>query len=649
MLVSTNQMRFSTTLTRAGLWFSILALLCVFMVFPALAEEFIRAFDTDVELRRDGSVLVTENITVAAEGNKIRRGIFRDVPTVLVNDNGLRIRSGLEVLDIQRDGVSEPFNTQSIDNGTRIYIGDADVFLSIGTYRYTITYTLSRMARRFENYDELFWNATGNFWDFRIESATATLRLPDGAVVDDIAAYTGPFGSTASNVAITRRSDNEVQFRLTEPLNAYEGMSVAVSFQKGILNEVEGAEQVSNFLSDYRDVLVPAIAVLLVLAYYFSTWMSVGRDPRKGTIFPQFHAPEGFSPALTHYVWARGWRKSGWQAFTAAIINLAVKGLIDIGEKSKKTTLTVKPSGFEQDPKLPPGEAVIYNYLSAKQTLTINKTSGPKLMAKRVEFINALESENRQVYFLNNYKYVVFGVLLSVLCLVAMLVTGVLAFEWFLAAVVGGMAISTLVFVIKSLMSGSGIVKFLQIGVFVIFGFNFIVGIGSTIPLSSAISLPTPAIAAGSIVIINVIFAILMRAPTVQGRKIMDHIDGLRMYLETAEKNRLNFQDEPELTTERFERILPYAIALGVEKPWSEHFENELARISPSSETTRYQPSWYQSRTFSSSNFSKDMGAIATGMSAAMIAAQPASSSSSGSSGGGSSGGGGGGGGGGGW
>jgi uncharacterized membrane protein len=136
----------------------------------------------------------------------------------------------------------------------------------------------------------------------------------------------------------------------------------------------------------------------------------------------------------------------------------------------------------------------------------------------------------------------------------------------------------------------------------------------------------------------------------------MDQLDGFKMYLETAEKNRLNMTGEPPMTIERFERILPFAIALGVEKPWSEHFEGELARNAVADARGDYQPTWYSGRSWSSSSggFSKTVSTVATGMSAAMIAAQPVSSSSSGFSsggggGGGSSGGGGGGGGGGGW
>ena len=164
----------------------------------------------------------------------------------------------------------------------------------------------------------------------------------------------------------------------------------------------------------------------------------------------------------------------------------------------------------------------------------------------------------------------------------------------------------------------------------------------------------TPLIGAISIVIINVVFAILMRAPTVQGRKLMDQIDGFKMYLDTAEKNRLNINGEPPMTVERFEGILPYAIALGVEKPWSEHFEGELSRNAVAGASSGYSPGWYTGRNWNNSGgFSNSVASVASGMSAAMIAAQPSSSSgsgfSSGGGGGGGSGGGGGGGGGGGW
>lgn len=619
---------------------------------PGWSAEVIRNYATSVTLLEDGSVDVTENIEVRAEGKEIRRGIYRDIPTLQLitdeNDKEIgKLRSRLDVISVERDGKPEPWFTEGITNGTRIYIGDADVFIPTGIYRYTIRYTMTRMARRFENFDELFWNATGNFWAFPIENAVAKITLPQGASIQNLRAYTGSFGSSESAATVSRQADNIAVFRATEPLRAYEGMSVAVSFQKGILAEPSSFDNFVNYLSDYREAIFPTAAVFLVLLYYLFAWDAVGRDPEKGTIIPLFYPPKGFSPALTHYVWAMGWKKNGWLAFTAALISLATRGLIDIAKTGKKTTLTVV--GEADQPQLPPGEAAIFAYLDARGTVTINKTTGPTLNSKRGEFVKVIETENRHAFFRNNYVYTVIGVLLSLVCLVTLAITGALPVEWLIIAVFGGIMIGVFTGVMRAIWTRGGIIRYFQLAIMGFFTLNFATGIAGVFSDFSVFDWSIPPIAAATIIAVNLIFAMLMRAPTVQGRKIMDQIDGFRMYLETAEKERLNFIDEPQMSVARFESILPYAIALGVEKPWSERFEGELARHAVADAHDGYAPVWYHGTNFSSSNLSQDVSALASGMSAAMIAAQPSTSSSSGSSGGGSSGGGGGGGGGGGW
>ena len=71
-----------------------------------------------------------------------------------------------------------------------------------------------------------------------------------------------------------------------------------------------------------------------------------------------------------------------------------------------------------------------------------------------------------------------------------------------------------------------------------------------------------------------------MKAPTALGRPIMDQLAGLKLYLETAESDRLNIH-APDITADRFEALLPYAVALDVEKPWSKAFAAALARAHP--------------------------------------------------------------------
>ena len=628
--------------------FALLAL--ILFALPATAREAITSFASAITLNTDGSVDVIETIEVNAEGYDIRRGIYRDIPLILINADKSRLRSTLTVTSVQRDGRSEPYSVENLAAGfKRVRIGDADVFLSTGRHRYTIRYTMSRMGRTFDDHDELFWNATGNYWDFPIDAAVASITLPPGAVIDKLIGYTGPAGSTEQAVTITRTSDNTAIFRANRPLSSGEGMSVAASFQKGILIEPTGTTGLLNWISDHRDVVAPIIAVAIVLLYNFWAWVSVGRDPKKGTIIPLFHPPKGFSPALAEYVDGMGWEKGGWTAFTASIFDLGVKGLVKIDNPGK--VLTVTTTGKEPPDDLGGAERVLFNYFKSQGSVTVNTTTGPKLNETRGQFVSAIEGENRQVYYKNNTGYVVLGFALSALLLLGMMVFDLIDPVTLVFAAVGAVFVGVLAGVLRGFWSTPVIAKII-IGVWaVIFGSNLL---GAAASFLSDIQLDLPLIGAASIIVVNVIFAVLMRAPTIQGRKVMDQLDGFKMYMDTAEKNRLNIVGEPPMTVERFERILPYAIALGVERPWSEHFEGELSRNAVAdARGGSYTPGFYSGRDWSSSSggFSKTVSSVASGMSAAMIAAQPSSSSGSGFSGGGGggSGGGGGGGGGGGW
>ena len=135
-------------------------------------------------------------------------------------------------------------------------------------------------------------------------------------------------------------------------------------------------------------------------------------------------------------------------------------------------------------------------------------------------------------------------------------------------------------------------------------------------------------------------FAVFMPARTKKGVLVQEHILGLKQYLTVAEKDRMAFHNAPEKNPQLFERLLPYAIALGVEKQWAEQF----ADMHMSS------PSWYRG-----AGTDITPALLVTNISAfgdtakSTFTSQPASSSSSGFGGGGFSGGGFGGGGGGSW
>ncbi len=58
-------------------------LACLLLPLAAQAKERILAFDSHILVNRDGTLEVRETIRVKAEGENIRRGIYRDFPTTL--------------------------------------------------------------------------------------------------------------------------------------------------------------------------------------------------------------------------------------------------------------------------------------------------------------------------------------------------------------------------------------------------------------------------------------------------------------------------------------------------------------------------------------------------------------------------------------
>jgi uncharacterized membrane protein len=135
-------------------------------------------------------------------------------------------------------------------------------------------------------------------------------------------------------------------------------------------------------------------------------------------------------------------------------------------------------------------------------------------------------------------------------------------------------------------------------------------------------------------------------APTVEGRKVLDHVAGFKQYLSITERERLDRMTAPEDTPEIFEKYLPYAIALGVENRWADRFAGVLAAAAASGQQGF---AWYSGSGSPWSNPTGFANTVGSSLASTISSASTAPGSSSGSGGGGSSGGGGGGGGGGGW
>ncbi|MGI9400071.1 MAG: DUF2207 domain-containing protein [Rhizobiaceae bacterium] len=633
----------------------ILAFLLVAIPIQAGAEEQILSFESDIKVQTNGDLDVVETIKVISEGREIRRGIFRDIPLRALDKWGFWTRNGFEINEVLHNGEPSPYNTEWIGRFLRIYIGDADVFIPDGEHTYRISYTTTRQLRFFEGYDELYWNVTGNFWSFPIRNVVARVTLPEGTAVEQLAAYTGSFGAAGSDYEVSGREGSQPQFRSTRSFAAHEGMTIAVGFTKGAIAQSGTSEFFSNIFANLGAILF-GIGWTLVPIYFLVVWWRIGRDPPGETIIPLYHPPEGLSPAALSYVHFKSFRQIGKGtdlAFIAALLSLGVKKLLVIDEDDKKKIRFQKGEG--NGSPISSGERALFSKLfTGRDEVPLDKRYGKMLLSARSALHSAITREYGGKFFRKNIGWFVPGVIVAAVTLILGLILqgppeqGLSAviptlfssvFGWILL-LIGWYRFTSPV---PTILGRIAAILFMTVGLVLLLA-----------SLSTALfvtSLPIYRIAAmllflGAALIVAMFF--LISAPTLEGAKVLSRIEGFKLYLETAEVNRLNMRDAPEMTEELYERYLPYAAGLGVEEPWSNAYSAHLARSARGTERS-YQPAWYHGRSWRGDSLTQATASSMAAVSAAMASSMPQPKSSSGSSGGGFSGGGGGGGGGGGW
>ena len=559
-------------------FFLLLALPCF-----AAADERILDYHSDVLVQQDGWLQVTERITVRAEGERIRRGIYRDYPTAYEDRYGNDVEVDYEPLSVLRNDEREDFHSERRANGVRTYFGSADRRLEPGVHTYVYRYRAGRMLGFFEERDELYWNVTGNGWDFPIDHASATVSFEFAVPTDKIGidAWTGSFGAQGREYQAST-GDGRAFFETTSALGPGEGLTILVNWPKGFVEEPGAMDKAGWLLADNANLLAAVAGLLALLAYYLPVWRKHGRDPDEGPVVTRYEPPEGFSPASLRYIDRMGYDND---AMTAAVVNLAVKGYLRIDQQSSEYSLQ-RLEAAPGRPALAAGEQALLEGLFAEgDTISLEKDNHEVLGEARSKHRASLRRDYASRYFVTNGAMNLPAILIAI-------AAGVIAFN-----------------------TGSGV---------------------------------TPAVVALIVAMAAVIvcFAILMKRPTIVGRKVLDEAAGFREYLRVAEKDAMNLRNPPAMTPELFERYLPFALALGVDQQWSERFAAVLAGIREPGRAG-WHPAWYAG-TWNARDFSAATAALTSGLSSRISSSMQAPGSSSGS-GGGFSGGGGGGGGGGGW
>ena len=569
----------------------LLLVACCLLVGPlrgyASQTERILDFKSKIYVHKDGGMTVVESIKVETAGRRIRHGIYRDFPTTYKDTYGNTYRVDFRVLKVFRDGRRESYHLKTLSNGVRIYMGKKNVILRPGVYTFTLVYWTKRQLGFFKDHDELYWNVTGNGWAFPIERVEATVHLPPGAKVIRETAYTGFQGERGEDYEVERDEKGNIVFITTRPLAPKEGLSIVVAWPKGYVHEPTPKEKFRYFLRDNGSVAAVVLGLVVLFLYYFLTWLKVGKDPEKGTIIPRFHPPQGFSPAAVRFVMKMGFDS---KALAVAIVDMAVKGALRIRQDDDGTYTLERVT--DNVPDLSKGERKVLDALFDYSGILVLKQDNHKtVQAGKKALEKILKQEYERNYFLRNTRYFIPGLILTLLTLVGMILTA----RNMETATFMGLWITIwtggVFFLLRSAITAwkSKDSKKRAIGT-TLFTIPFIAGeIFGLVVFAQAVSF-LAALLFVVVIFLDVLFYHLLKAPTHHGRRIMDEIEGFKLYLETAEEERFRLMHPPEKTPELFEKYLPYAMALDVENAWSQKFESILARAA---EEGAYQPVWY--------------------------------------------------------
>jgi len=530
----------------------------------------IERFDVLIRVDADGSITVTETIHPRFTGKW--NGIYRTIPVEYRTPQGFNKTLFLDLTSVTGgEGGALKYESSRERHYRKFKIwvpGAEDAARTV-----KITYRVPNALLYFEDHDELYWNITGDEWEVPIEQAGAVVQLPTGTTGIRTLVFTGAYGSRESEADVEAK-DNEVYFRMRRPLSFREGLTAVIGWDKGFVKEPSQAQSVWLFLRSNWPLFIP----IGVFAFMFRLWWTRGRDPKLRPIVVQFAPPEGLTPGEA------GTLIDGtpdMRDITATIVDLAVRGYLLIEETKEEHMLGLWSSKDYSFHKRTPPEG-------AKPL----KPHESALLESLFAFGNPVTLSSLQNRFYTNLpgiKNLMYDTLLK---------------QKYYGARPDMVRV---VYVVAAIAAGL-----------------LTIGGGGMLSAAFGIAMQT-VVVAGLLSAATIIgFGWVMPARTTAGTRALEGVLGFEEFLGRVEEPRFEAMIK---TPEMFEKYLPYAMALGVEKRWVAAFDD----------ICKQPPDWYRGSSyamFRPSYFVSDMNRMTTSM-ASTMASSPRSSGGSGFGGGG--------------
>jgi hypothetical protein len=536
----------------------------------ASAAYYIQSYDVSLELTASGELNVAEVLTVVITSSQ--HGIVR---TILVSGStplGTRRTIDVRLGEVTMDGGSVP--TRATRSGSQIdlRIGDPDQTIS-GTHVYRIPYTAARVLLFHDSYLQLYWSATGNEWEVPIRQASATLVLPSGVPAAEVSttSYVGPMRSTGPGQSAVVDASGRIAFA-AGLLNPGSGLTIDVAIPRQLLpiSPPTFAQNLARFLWDNKLAALP-IAVLVLMIVL---WFRLGRDPRKGTIAPAFEPPADLGPGEAGVLFDD---RMDLRDVSAMVIGLAVGGYLSIRDDSPESaSLADKARAWLG------GAATSYTFVRGRR-------SPDDLSAADRALFDAIfpDSETKETP-LSSLESRFYKHLPTI---------RIRLFDELISKKLYTQSPER----VRQAYAGWG-GALIAAGVGVAFVFSSIY-LGVALGLSGLIVLA---------------FSPIMPRKTQKGTEALVEVLGLSEYIHRAEKERIEFTDAPEKSPEHFEKLLPYAVALGLTSIWVRQFEGLL----------KEPPQWYSGGpSFNGALFAMSLNHLSNGMQSTFVSAPRSASS----------------------
>lgn len=533
----------------------------------------IEKFDSQITVLPSGSTMVTESISVHFMGGPWH-GLYREIPVEYVTPQGLNYTLFLDVRSVT-DGSGQPLKYETSRERhylkLKIYVPNAD-----NSHKtVVIEYSVADGLKFFDDHDELYWNVTGDEWDVPIDSASAMITLPTGTTNIRTNVFTGGYRSRGKD-ATAEVVGNGVEVHTTAPLAYHEGLTVAVAFDKGFVHEPTSAEKTELFFRSNWPMGAPFFAFFGM----FWLWWKRGRDPRLRPIAAQYEPPDQLTPGEVGTLTDNS---VDMRDITASIVDLAVRGYLVIEEKTKEHMM-----GLWSDKD--------YVFHLKKPASEWQKLKTHELALLSGIFSAGAETDVPLSDLHNRFYKNVPGIKNGI----------------FGALVESGYYRRRPDSVRSSYLVGAAVVAALGIW-------------GGPLVAKNLGMAPFAFILAGLITAgIVAAFGWFMPARTISGTRALEGVLGFEDFLAHVESDRFNRMIK---TPEMFEKFLPFAMALGVEKNWSKAFQGIYTQ----------PPSWYQGGygpQFYPINFVSSLNSMST-QAGSVLASAPRSSGGSGFGGGG--------------